>query len=835
MVAVLGCRSSEGGRQEGLAPCGSECPESFIEPELTQELTAAVGRAHARVRFRAPLSLDQHRDLSLRGLRLVAHLGDGSYVVSFPTPIDLGHEPYATLVVSARRVRPGEKLHPLLLRAFEGADAKDRRPARVVFFADVEREPAEAELRRLGIPGRKVGVGPVFRVELLRAQLAILSASRLVACVQPVPAQPEPLNDQARALVHADLAQDMQTVGAGAPTYDGRSGKGIRIGVCDFGVDEGHHDLFDPVSWTTRVEPSSPDGLDSDHGTFVAGIAAGNGWNTPTAQWPAFGLRGQAPEASLAEYPPFSDDVPSYHDAFVNDGTHVTNHSMPQGTGPQYMNLQAGIDAIVLGGLVDGWPIDPAPMVWAAGNYGVDPGTVGVYEGWYSVLAPAKNSICVGSVDTDDGQLSEYSSLGPTLDGRLKPDLVAPGTHRTRGASDDGLIAANGGTQSYGTRPSGTSFAAPVVTGIIALMMEAAVDELGATPHGLRAATYKAVLVQTARDRARMALDGTLEPNPDTGEPVTYPPGPDFATGFGMVDAQAAVELVEDPARWEEATLAADGDEHVYCMTVEPQAELVRVALAWDDLPGACFDTPTGPKLVDDLDLHLVDPAGGVHRPYAPAPLDLADDPWSGDPDPISTAEVVAAPLGADHLNNVELAEVPAPLPGLWKVHVRAFSLPMGTTRPYSLAASHPLASPCFELPPAEFPVCQLLPWICEALSDRWPRLTHGRARLWEGAQVLPLSKVLENGAPGPARVQPGWMAPPELSLELDGLPPDAQVLVFDERGRVLARSRERGATRSVAVRAESAATRPYLALAQASGAPLRGAVPVRIRIHRSP
>ncbi|MBI9092835.1 MAG: S8 family serine peptidase [Desulfobacterium sp.] len=48
-------------------------------------------------------------------------------------------------------------------------------------------------------------------------------------------------------------------------------------------------------------------------------------------------------------------------------------------------------------------------------------------EGYYSIYAPAKNSIGVGAVNANDASLAVFSSLGSTFDGRIKPDVMAAG------------------------------------------------------------------------------------------------------------------------------------------------------------------------------------------------------------------------------------------------------------------------------------------------------------------------------------------------------------------------------------------------------------------------
>ena len=144
-------------------------------------------------------------------------------------------------------------------------------------------------------------------------------------------------------------------------------------------------------------------------------------------------------------------------------------------------------------------------VVVAVGNEALD--------SWHYVTAPAdaEGVIAVGSVDVPppDGmrlpQIAATSSRGPTADGRIKPDVVAPG---------EGVVMADLRSGGY-LRSSGTSFAAPMVSGICALLLQAH-PEWGP-------------------DEVLQALRSTAL---DLGEA-----GPDTVYGWGQVNALAASGL----------------------------------------------------------------------------------------------------------------------------------------------------------------------------------------------------------------------------------------------------------------------------------------------------
>ena len=98
-------------------------------------------------------------------------------------------------------------------------------------------------------------------------------------------------------------------------------------------------------------------------------------------------------------------------------------------------------------------------LVNAAGNYGPRPSSVGA-------PADAPGVIAVGATDLE-GRIAGFSSRGPTGDGRVKPDVTAPGAN---------VLVADAGTRDGYTRDGGTSYSAPLVAGVAALVVQAHPD-----------------------------------------------------------------------------------------------------------------------------------------------------------------------------------------------------------------------------------------------------------------------------------------------------------------------------------------------------------------------
>jgi len=101
----------------------------------------------------------------------------------------------------------------------------------------------------------------------------------------------------------------------------------------------------------------------------------------------------------------------------------------------------------------------------AAGNEGPDPSTVGT-PGWIS------SALTIGAYDPVTGNMADFSSRGPTPDGRIKPDCIAPGVNIH--APICGILDRAGDNTKNNYSPlSGTSMATPHVSGLVACMKQA--------------------------------------------------------------------------------------------------------------------------------------------------------------------------------------------------------------------------------------------------------------------------------------------------------------------------------------------------------------------------
>lgn len=640
------------------------------------------------MQFKSAPTPEQRATLRSQGLTIEEFIGGTNYLVSVDT--QRTNDPLR-VIAGARANVEAASLMPQNLKIKLAAMETIARPGpptnRSVFIRSATGVSAAAMRSAIGGTSDNVQqVSPgLFKVQTNAQGLQQIASIDSVFSIDAGPPLFSPLD--ARSLIRADVVQGF-SLQANLPFYQGPIGRGIKVAIFDEAIDQTHLDLPSSHFFVAR-------GGGKDHGTNVASIIGGSGEQSEANGLPAFEYRGIAPGSLLGEYPQIDEqqvDLSLLKPALAVDGSDLSNHSYVE-TLDGYGAVSALIDDAIHGTAVftDADGLNPAvlparPQTWAAGNNGLVP-EYGSRLGYYSVFTQAKNSISVGSIDVETGKLSNFSSLGPTLDGRIKPDLVAPGCFNS--PKQRGVWGALSGTQGYG-RQCGTSQAAPHVAGIVAMMMEQ-VGNKDVLP-----STYKALLIQTAVDQ--ILLDPAMSPvasNPDTKKPLLYGAGPDFATGFGLVDAEAAVELASDRRHWSEGKVG-QAESSIYCMDVPDGLPVLKATLAWDDPPGSTVGRPINlPTLVNDLSLELIAPNGEPILPWTLLPPPGPTNPQSTDPDPIDATQIVPAARGIDSLNNVEMASISEPMTGRWKVRVSAAILNGDGPQKFSIAANRALASPC--------------------------------------------------------------------------------------------------------------------------------------------
>ncbi len=240
-------------------------------------------------------------------------------------------------------------------------------------------------------------------------------------------------------------------------------------------------------------------------------------------------------------------------------------------------------------------------------------------------------------------RVAAFSSRGPTQDGRVKPDVVAPGTFilstRSRMIADT--------TKGWAAFPwsreyfylGGTSMATPLAAGAVAL-----VREYLRTREKIRRPT--AALLKAALIAGATRLPGYAEP------PVVF----DNHQGFGRVNVDAVL-APEKPAStrfFEVSPGLKTGEVHAMPIRIKSGSAPLRVVLAYSDYPGE--------SLVNDLNLILTAPDGTKR---------------TGNQSPEKT-------LTLDAANNVEVIHIRKPQAGAWKLEVVGSNVPQGP-QPFAL------------------------------------------------------------------------------------------------------------------------------------------------------
>ncbi len=280
-----------------------------------------------------------------------------------------------------------------------------------------------------------------------------------------------------------------QTLGAAALWGAGNNGAGVGVAVIDTGVDGNLPDFTGDngqsrVIATAVTNSAAKTVFDTyGHGTDVAGIIAGNGDNRA----PSDSLHGQymgvAPDANLVAIKAADDHGNAtvlnviYGIQFAIDhqrdyNIRVINMSLDAATPQSYKTdpLDAAVEAAWMHGIV---------VVAAAGNLGEVPNAV--------QYAPANDpyAITVGATDENgsanplDDTIASWSSRGVTQDGFQKPDVYAPGAHIVSVLAPNSYFSSECPTCIIGgqyIRTSGTSMAAPMISGLVADLLQARPD-----------------------------------------------------------------------------------------------------------------------------------------------------------------------------------------------------------------------------------------------------------------------------------------------------------------------------------------------------------------------
>jgi serine protease AprX len=466
-----------------------------------------------------------------------------------------------------------KKIHPLLQY---GAKVNPAEMVRVI-VQKAKKDTKVALLPAL-VPGlliqEEFDVVPAFAATLPAASLGLLAARSEIRYISPdgavqvIPALPSllkakpakpPKLDSAKAPKKNFEGRNLQTTypidtGAAAAwqgAIDGQvfNGRDVSVAVIDSGVDATHEDLSGQVIPVNVNKHSTNTGDGYGHGTHVAGIINGHDVNQH--------YLGVAPSSTLISVKVADDNGQAY----VSDLLRGLGWVEANRAAYRIRALNLSVSSSVPESYATS-PIDAAverlwsegvTVVAAAGNLGPVQDAV-----WY---APANDPyiITVGCLDENettqpnDDSLCPISSRGMTEDGFAKPDLVAPGrkiaSALATGPDGRGVTLASEFPDRITRdgdhiRLSGTSMAAPVVVGAIALLLDRKGD---LSPDQIKkilvdsAGNYPGQTDKAGRLNIAAALDAAEHPSKVTQVPLP---------AAGQTPPGGGVTLVWDGARW---------------------------------------------------------------------------------------------------------------------------------------------------------------------------------------------------------------------------------------------------------------------------------------------
>jgi hypothetical protein len=631
-------------RATGLALMLAAVPLSaqFHRDEVPDRAGDGV-RKHYLLRREQPLREAERLELARRGIEVIQPVGGNDYVVRGGSA--------ALTATGLREIEPASKIAPSARRELSALRATAK--LRIVFHGDVLFENAREIIRSAGATLSEplvTGFGVLRSLDVLVPH----NASERLALEDEV----FQIHGLRRVIApdNATAASLSSVTPLYTAPYD-LSGRDVNVSMWDCGVAQADHREF--VGRMTLHDPGSA----LQHPTHVAGTVGASGLNAPA--------KGMAPQVTMHQFAlpecvgggngrPFLEAKDEF---FSTLGIDVDNNSWSyvvgwflgsdgqwtfynnQGEFGLYDFDSAAIDHITrergtlmvfsAGNDADDTGPSSAPFAhkhpdddttWCVSSdgSGSDCGTAcgrcelarhpvdGPFPST-GVLATTKNVLAVGAVQ-GSRLIADFSSRGPTRDGRIKPDVVAKGTQVFSTLSGNG----------YGTS-QGTSMSTPVVTGISALLLEQWRRTMGGSdprPQMLRA----------------LIIHGTE----DVGNP-----GPDYTFGFGLVNAQNSVDVVRadnNTGSRIRSGVVAQGARFQIPMTVSAGSN-VRLTMVWDDPEGIPLAQVS---LVNDLDMRLIGPSGAVTLPHVLDPVNRAAPAVTGTNvrDTIEMIELANAPAG---------------------------------------------------------------------------------------------------------------------------------------------------------------------------------------------
>ena len=559
-------------------------------------------KEYTLLQFNKMPSLEEQNDLKNQGITLISYLANNAYYVS----IDSKYYNQGAASKNIRALVPIEskfKIDPMITNGNIPDYAIDFHSVKVTvsYFKGVEKELVQKDLTSLGVKSFKM-LESFSQVNLQVAPENLLKIANL-NWVQNIELIAPPVESDNLPGISSHKVNVLSSLIPGLG-YN-LTGKGVKVGIWDGNLEK-------HVDHTGRVinrEYESP----SSHGQHVSGTVGGAGILDPRA-------KGMAPNVQMYgwNFNTQSNGLPVYVErelAFVNDDVDLTSNSygVLLSTGyniVRYSTSDRGDDDVTA-------RYPSLLNIYSNGN-----AQAAAAGGFYTSTKASKNALHVAANNPDD-LISSYSSFGPTLDGRLVPQIAAVGTS----------VYSLDYNNSYQVM-SGTSMATPGTSGTVALLYERYKNIYAQKP---LASLMKALVANTAKDVGN--------------------PGPDYKYGFGNLNGLRAVKVLDNKMFY--TASVANGGSFEKEIVVPAGLVSLKVMLAYSDI-GA---TPGASNIqVNDLDVKIV--RNGI-----------TTLPWILNPASPSTN----ATRGVDNLNNIEQITLDNPEAGTYKIIVSGTSVPLNT------------------------------------------------------------------------------------------------------------------------------------------------------------
>ncbi len=526
--------------------------------------------------------------------------------------------------------QPAYRISPVL-----SAAGSARENVTVLLFDAGDNAHVSGEIMKLGGEVVESG-GDRMRVRIDRSKISDIAAMNEVSWIEKY----------VHPVIFNDVAANITGVYTVSNTH-GLNGSGQIVAVADTGLDTGfsetvHDDFKGRIAsihawWSEYGDFGAED--ENGHGTHAAGSVLGNG-SRSNGQY-----SGMAPASRLVfQAMQYNGSNPSlngnlliptnlsslFQEAYI-DGAKIHSNSWGRNNVSlfgEYTSDSQHVDGFM-------WNNTDMLIIFAAGNDGPGSNTV-------SPPSTSKNAIAVGASESSRfgnmNAIASFSSRGFANDGRIKPDVVAPGTYIISTRSSRPAASYSWGiVDSYYAYSSGTSMATPIVAGTAALVRQYYVSNESISPS---AALIKATLINGADNLSLSRND----------------------QGWGRVNlSNSLFPVAPRTMRYHDNTTGLSTSQSWNTpYYVNNNSEPLRVTLVWTDYKG---NPAVLNQLVNNPTLNVTTPSGSYY---------LGN--------------------GGDSVNNVEQVELSSPEVGWYNIKIEGTNIPQGP-QPFAIVISGAISS----------------------------------------------------------------------------------------------------------------------------------------------